>query len=416
MINPFKALPIYIPEITDLYKGKRKNEVAPHVFATADMAYRNMLNDRMNQSILITGESGAGKTENTKKVIQYIAAIAGRTGGGGKLEQQILQANPILEAFGNAKTLRNNNSSRFGKFIELNFNSSGFIAGASIISYLLEKSRVIRQGKDERNFHIFYQLLSGADSSLKSILHLERAEYYEFLKSSGCYTVRSIDDIEEYKSTLKAFDIMGFSAEEKETILRIVSGILLLGNFSFVVGFGEGSAIKEDGLLAKLSEILGVDAAKLDQALCKPRIRAGNETIMTHLNVEKASYSREALCKALYHRLFLWLVNKINEKLTQERAHSFIGVLDISGFEIFKINSFEQLCINYTNEKLQQFFNHHMFTLEQEEYQKERIEWSFIDFGMDLQPTIELIEKVNVEIWQGFSNKVDRNLWVSWLC
>ncbi len=311
------------------------------MFAIADAAYRNMLNDRMNQSILITGESGAGKTENTKKVIQYVAAIAGRTGGGGKLEAQILQANPILEAFGNAKTLRNNNSSRFGKFIELNFNPSGFIAGASIVSYLLEKSRVIQQGKNERSFHIFYQLLSGASSEQRTAWYLEKPEYYKYLNQSGCFTVRSINDVEEYKGTVKALEIMGMNTVHIESILKIITGILLLGNLSFVASFGEGSALSEDSILTKVAEVLSVDSAKLELALCKPRIRAGNELIQTHLNVEKASYSREALAKALYHRLFLWLVNKINDQLTQERTHSFIGVLDISGFEIFVVNSFE---------------------------------------------------------------------------
>jgi myosin protein heavy chain len=258
-----------------------------------------------------------------------------------------LQANPILEAFGNAKTLRNNNSSRFGKFIELNFNSSGFIAGASIVSYLLEKSRVIFQGKNERSFHIFYQLISGSPPDQYKALYLEKPESYNFLKGSGCFTVRNINDVEEYKDTLKAFDIMSFSAEDKDSILKIVSGILLLGNLSFVTSFGEGSALGETNTLNKFCELLGVDASKLEQGLCKPRIRAGSELITTHLNVEKASYSREALAKALYHRLFLWLVNKINEQLTQERAHSFIGVLDISGFEIFQVNSFEVRILLY---------------------------------------------------------------------
>lgn len=186
VINPYKRLPIYNPEIVELYKGKRRNEVAPHVFATSDSAYRSMLNDKINQSILITGESGAGKTENTKKVIQYLANIAGRTGGVGKLEEQVLQANPILEAFGNAKTVKNNNSSRFGKFIEIQFNAAGFIAGASIISYLLEKSRVVRQAPNERSFHIFYQLLSGANPELKKKLLLTQPQDFEFLNKNNC--------------------------------------------------------------------------------------------------------------------------------------------------------------------------------------------------------------------------------------
>jgi len=393
VINPFKQIPIYSNDIVELYKGKRRNEVAPHVYAIADAAYRSMLNDKMNQSILITGESGAGKTENTKKVIQYIANIAGRTGGGGKLEQQVLQANPILEAFGNAKTTRNNNSSRFGKFIELNFNQAGFLSGASIVSYLLEKSRVIRQGDKERSFHIFYQLLTGATADQKKNYKLSEPMSYNYLNKSNCTTVTNMDDRAEFQGTLTAMQIMALKPEEIESVLKIVSGILHLGNVNFVPSFGEGSAIENREAIETAAGIFRVDPNKLDQAICKPRIRAGNEYVPTHLNVEKAAYSTEALSKSLYHRLFLWIVKKINEQLATEKAASFIGVLDISGFEIFKINSFEQLCINFTNEKLQQFFNHHMFTLEQEEYQRERIEWTFIDFGLDLQPTIDLIEK-----------------------
>jgi len=393
VLNPYKRLPIYNPEIVEIYKGKRRNEMAPHVYSISDSAYRSMLNDRLNQSILITGESGAGKTENTKKVIQYMASIAGRVGGGGKLEEQVLQANPILESFGNAKTTRNNNSSRFGKFIEIQFNTAGFIAGASIISYLLEKSRVVRQAQNERTFHIFYQVLAGVTSEQKKTLRLEDPSKYNFINKSGCYTVKGIDDKEEFNSLLKAMDIMNFTPKEKEDVLHIIAGILHLGNVQFETTFGEGSGITERTPLEAAAEVLGVDGSKLDLGLCKPRIKAGNEFVQTHLNVEKAAYSREALSKALYHRLFLWIVKKINDQLAQEKKFSFIGVLDISGFEIFQINSFEQLCINYTNEKLQQFFNHHMFNLEHEEYLREKIEWTFIDFGLDLQPTIELIEK-----------------------
>jgi len=394
VINPYKFLPIYNPSIVELYRGKRRNEISPHVYAISDGAYRSMLTDKMNQSILITGESGAGKTENTKKVIQYMAAVAGRSGGG-KLEEQVLQANPILESFGNAKTTRNDNSSRFGKFIEIQFNGAGFIAGASITSYLLEKSRVVRQSKDERSFHIFYELLAGSSSEQKKELFLEKPDKYNFMNQSGCYIAnQNVDDGKNFREgTVKAMEIMNFTKEEQDSVFKIIAGILQLGNITFEAAFGEGSAINDKDALQKASTIMGVDAAKLEGGLCKPRIKAGNEYVTTHLNPEKASYSREALSKALYHRLFLWIVQKINQQLAVENAASFIGVLGISGFEIFKVNSFEQLCINYTNEKLQQFFNHHMFTLEQEEYMKERIEWTFIDFGLDLQPTIDLIEK-----------------------
>lgn len=285
---------------------------------------------------------------------------------------------------------------RFGKFIEIQFNGAGFIAGASITSYLLEKSRIVRQAKDERSFHIFYELLAGASPEQRKELFLEKPDKYNFINQSGCYIANQwVDDGKNFREgTVRAMDIMNFTKEEQDSIFKIIAGILQLGNVNFEAAFGEGSAINDKDALEKASVILGVDPAKLEAGLCKPRIKAGNEYVQTHLNVEKASYSREALSKALYHRLFLWIVRKINQQLAVENAASFIGVLDISGFEIFKVNSFEQLCINYTNEKLQQFFNHHMFTLEQEEYMKERIEWTFIDFGLDLQPTIDLIEKV----------------------
>jgi len=332
VLNPYKRLPIYNPEIVEIYKGKRKNEMAPHVFAISDAAYRSMLNDRLNQSILITGESGAGKTENTKKVIQYMASIAGRVGGGGKLEEQVLQANPILESFGNAKTTRNNNSSRFGKFIEIQFNTAGFIAGASIISYLLEKSRVVRQAQNERTFHIFYQVCNGVSGDLRKTLKLDEPSKFNFINKSGCYTVKGIDDKDEFAATLKAMDIMAFTSKEKEDVLHVVAGILHLGNVQFEVSFGEGSAVNNRTAIEAAADVLGIDVAKLDLGLCKPRIKAGNEFVQTHLNVEKAAYSREALSKALYHRLFLWIVKKINDQLAQDKKSSFIGVLDISGF------------------------------------------------------------------------------------
>jgi len=397
VVNPYKRLPIYDPEIVDLYRGKRRGEAPPHVFATADNAYRSMLNEGVNQSILITGESGAGKTENTKKVIQYLAAVAGRSGtnasGSGKLEEQVLQANPILESFGNAKTLRNNNSSRFGKFIEIQFNNAGFISGASIVSYLLEKSRVIRQAENERSFHIFYQLIAGANDDQKKRWHVQKPNTYATLKNSGCFSINNVDDGKDFAELNKSMGIMSFSPEEADNVFTVIAGLLQLGNIAIESGVGDTSAINNKDALNWASEILQLDAARLEAGITKPRIKAGNETVQTHLDADKAAFSRDALCKALYHRLFLWIVNKINSQLSKEKSNKFIGVLDIAGFEIFKINSFDQLCINYTNERLQQFFNHHMFTLEQEEYTKERIEWTFIDFGLDLQPTIELIEK-----------------------
>jgi len=391
--NPYKVLPIYQQEVVDFYRGKKRAEAPPHIYATSDLAYRMMINERQNQSLLITGESGAGKTENTKKVIQYITHVAGRSGEG-LLEKQLIELNPMLEAFGNAKTIRNNNSSRFGKFIKLQFNSGGLISGAELESYLLEKSRVITRASTERSYHIFYQLLAGASPTERTNYKIQGAERYKYLSCSGCYTVNRMDDVQEFKHTREAMGLCEITDEEQALIYRLVMAILYLGNVEFAKGgVGEGGEIRDKDPLRAAAELLDVDPSQLDDGLCKPRIKAGNEYVKTHLTPEKAAHSRDALSKALYGRLFLWIVRRSNKVLAQEKCSSFIGVLDISGFEIFKLNSFEQLCINYTNEKLQQFFNNHMFKLEQEEYMREKINWTFIDFGLDAQATIDLIDK-----------------------
>jgi len=396
IINPYKRLPIYTDEIIQIYTGRRRDQVAPHVFALADTAYRAMLQDRQNQSMLITGESGAGKTENTKKVIQYLAYIAGRAAEGGTLEQQLLEFNPILEAFGNAKTNKNNNSSRFGKFIELQFNAGGQIAGANTLIYLLEKSRVVFQAANERNFHVFYQLIAGATPEEKTKLHLSRCEDFNFLNQSGCTTVKYTDDSKEFEHTQRAFDILSVTAEQQWGVWEVIAAILHLGNVPFSQE-GSNCSIKNDTSLGLAAELLGVDVNQLKEGLLRPRMIVGggkNEVVIKGLNLAKVVASRDALVKALYGRLFNWIVHRINDVLSHpEKKALFVGVLDISGFEIFVHNSFEQLCINYTNERLQQFFNHHMFTLEQKEYEAEKIEWSFIDFGMDSQDTIDLIDK-----------------------
>lgn len=394
VVNPYKRLPVYTPEIIDIYRGRPRDKVAPHIFAISDAAYRAMLNTRQNQSMLITGESGAGKTENTKKVIQYLTAIAGRAEGG-LLEQQLLEFNPILEAFGNAKTTKNNNSSRFGKFIELQFNAGGQITGANTFIYLLEKSRVTAQGAGERNFHIFYQILSKAmPEELKQKLKLTKPEDYFFLNQNACYTVDDMDDAKEFDHMLKAFDILNINEEERLAIFQTISAILHLGNLPFIDVNSETAGLKDEVELNIAAELLGVSAAGLKAGLLSPRIKAGNEWVTRALNKPKAMASRDALCKALFGRLFLWIVQKINKILShKDKTALWIGVLDISGFEIFQHNSFEQLCINYTNEKLQQFFNHHMFTLEQQEYEREKIDWTFVDYGMDSQDCIDLIEK-----------------------
>ncbi|XP_064423689.1 myosin-10 isoform X3 [Latimeria chalumnae] len=401
VINPYKNLPIYSENIIEMYRGKKRHEMPPHIYAISESAYRSMLQDREDQSILCTGESGAGKTENTKKVIQYLAHVASSHKGRkdhnipGELERQLLQANPILESFGNAKTVKNDNSSRFGKFIRINFDVTGYIVGANIETYLLEKSRAIRQAKDERTFHVFYQLLAGAGEHLKSDLLLEGFGNYRFL-SNGHIPIPGQQDKDNFQETMEAMHIMGFSHEEILSMLKVVSSVLQFGNIVFKKERNTDQAsMPENTTAQKLCHLLGLNVMEFTRAILTPRIKVGRDYVQKAQTKEQADFAVEALAKATYERLFRWLVHRINKALdrTKRQGASFIGILDIAGFEIFELNSFEQLCINYTNEKLQQLFNHTMFILEQEEYQREGIEWNFIDFGLDLQPCIDLIER-----------------------
>uniref|UniRef100_A0A670K994 Myosin-7B-like n=1 Tax=Podarcis muralis TaxID=64176 RepID=A0A670K994_PODMU len=406
-INPYKWLPVYTAPVVAAYKGKRRSEAPPHIYSIADNAYNDMLRNRENQSMLITGESGAGKTVNTKRVIQYFAIVAalgdspGKKGQapatktGGTLEDQIIEANPAMESFGNAKTLRNDNSSRFGKFIRIHFGPSGKLASADIDIYLLEKSRVIFQQPGERSYHIYYQILSGKKPELQDMLLLSSNPYDYHFCSQGVTTVDNLDDGEELLATDHAMDILGFSNEEKYGCYKIVGAIMHFGNMKFKQKQREEQAEAEGTESAdKASYLMGISSSDLIKGLLHPRVKVGNEYVTKGQNVEQVVYAVGALAKATYDRMFKWLVFRINKTLDTKLARQFfIGVLDIAGFEIFEFNSFEQLCINFTNEKLQQFFNHHMFVLEQEEYKKEGIEWVFIDFGLDLQACIDLIEK-----------------------
>lgn len=417
VINPYKNLPIYSENIIEMYRGKKRHEMPPHIYAISESAYRCMLQDREDQSILCTGESGAGKTENTKKVIQYLAHVASSHKGKkdhaiptespkpikhqsgsllyGELERQLLQANPILESFGNAKTVKNDNSSRFGKFIRINFDVTGYIVGANIETYLLEKSRAIRQAKDERTFHIFYQLLAGSGEHLRSDLLLEGFNNYRFV-SNGYVPIPGQQDKDNFQETMEAMHIMGFSHDEILSMLKVVSAVLQFGNIVFKKERNTDQAsMPENTAAQKLCHLLGMNVMEFTRAILTPRIKVGRDYVQKAQTKEQADFAIEALAKATYERLFRWLVHRINKALdrTKRQGASFIGILDIAGFEIFELNSFEQLCINYTNEKLQQLFNHTMFILEQEEYQREGIEWNFIDFGLDLQPCIDLIER-----------------------
>ncbi|XP_042365992.1 myosin-6-like [Plectropomus leopardus] len=401
-VNPYKWLPVYDQAVVNAYRGKKRSEAPPHIYSISDNAYQYMLADRENQSILITGESGAGKTVNTKRVIQYFASIAAVSGKKdaaqekkGTLEDQIIQANPALEAFGNAKTIRNDNSSRFGKFIRIHFGVSGKLASADIETYLLEKSRVTYQLKAERDYHIFYQILSQKKPELLEMLLITNNPYDYSYISQGETTVASINDAEELMATDEAFDVLGFTQEEKNGIYKLTGAIMHYGNMKFKQKQREEQA-EPDGTedTDKVAYLMGLNSADLIKGLCHPRVKVGNEWVTKGQNVQQVNYSIGALAKSVYEKMFLWMVVRINQSLdTKQPRQYFIGVLDIAGFEIFDFNTFEQLCINYTNEKLQQFFNHHMFVLEQEEYKKEGIVWEFIDFGMDLAACIELIEK-----------------------
>jgi myosin protein heavy chain len=435
VVNPYKRLPIYSESVVELYKGKKRHEVPPHVYAIADQAYRNMLQDREDQSILCTGESGAGKTENTKKVIQYLAFVAAslksqkqntanvlanmqaRDLNLGELEQQLLQANPILEAFGNAKTVKNDNSSRFGKFIRINFDTSGYISGANIETYLLEKSRAVRQAADERAFHIFYEMVNCTAADARKEILIEDIKNYKYL-TYGNVPCAGQDDNEIYRQLVEAMDIMGFSKDEQTSIYKTISAVLQLGNMQFKQERNTDQAtLPDDTVAQKACHLLGVPVTAMTNAFLKPRLKVGRETVTKAQTKDQVEFAVEAISKTLYERMFKWIVQRINRSLdrTKRQGASFIGILDIAGFEIFQMNSFEQMCINYTNEKLQQLFNHTMFILEQEEYKREGIDWTFIDFGLDLQPTIDLIEKpmgilalVDEECW--FPKATDKTL------
>ncbi|XP_072224589.1 uncharacterized protein [Leuresthes tenuis] len=419
VVNPYKMLPIYSEKIIEMYKGKKRHEVPPHIYSITDNAYRNMLQDREDQSILCTGESGAGKTENTKKVIQYLAVVASSHKGKkdinpdsvaaavakqqsgslayGELEKQLLQANPILEAFGNAKTIKNDNSSRFGKFIKLNFDVTGFLVGANIDTYLLEKSRCIRQANTERAFHIFYYMVAGAKDKMREELLLEDFSSYRFL-IAGHVEISGQQDDEVFDETLEAMEIMGFTEEERLGMLKVVSTVLQLGNIKFEKERNSEQATMPDNTAAqKVCHLQGINVTDFTRAILTPRIKVGREVVQKAQTKQQADFAIEALAKAMYERLFRWILARVNKTLdkSKRQSTSFLGILDIAGFEIFEDNSFEQLCINYTNERLQQLFNHTMFILEQEEYKREGIQWNFIDFGLDLQPCIELIERPN---------------------
>ncbi|KAL0425524.1 UNVERIFIED_CONTAM: Myosin-12 [Sesamum radiatum] len=397
-VNPFRRLPhLYDIHMMQQYKGAAFGELSPHLFAIADACYRAIINEHGSQAILVSGESGAGKTETTKLLMRYLAFMGGRSGTEGRtVEQQVLESNPVLEAFGNAKTVKNNNSSRFGKFVEIQFDKHGKISGAAVRTYLLERSRVCQVSDPERNYHCFYMLCAAPPEEVKKF-KLGDPRTFHYLNQTNCYEVANVDDAREYLETRNAMDIVGINQDEQEAIFRVVAAILHLGNVEFVKGSEvDSSKLKDDKAryhLRTTAELLMCNEKALEDSLCQRVIVTPDGSITKPLDPAAAVTSRDALAKTIYSRLFDWIVDKINSSIGQDpNAKSIIGVLDIYGFESFKINSFEQLCINLTNEKLQQHFNQHVFKMEQEEYTKEEINWSYVEF-VDNQDVLDLIEK-----------------------
>ncbi|PSR90951.1 Myosin-1 like [Actinidia chinensis var. chinensis] len=388
-INPFKKVPLYGNNYIEAYK--RKSTESPHVYAITDTAIREMIRDEVNQSIIISGESGAGKTETAKIAMQYLAAL----GGGSGIENEILKTNPILEAFGNAKTSRNDNSSRFGKLIEIHFSETGKISGAKIQTFLLEKSRVVQCADGERSYHIFYQLCAGAPHDLRENLNLGSADDYKYLRQTNCHSISGVDAAEQFRIVKEALDIVHVSKEDQESVFAMLAAVLWLGNVSFTVIDNENHVepMVDEGLTT-VAKLIGCTVADLKLALSTRKMRVGNDSIVQKLTLSQAIDTRDALAKSIYSCLFDWLVEQINKSLAvgKRRTGRSISILDIYGFESFDRNSFEQFCINYANERLQQHFNRHLFKLEQEEYIQDGIDWAKVEFD-DNQDCLNLFEK-----------------------
>uniref|UniRef100_A0A1A7WGA3 Unconventional myosin-Ib n=1 Tax=Iconisemion striatum TaxID=60296 RepID=A0A1A7WGA3_9TELE len=385
-LNPYRSLPIYTPEKVEEYRNRNFYELSPHIYALADEAYRSLRDQDKDQCILITGESGAGKTEASKLVMSYVAAVCGKGQEVNKVKEQLLQSNPVLEAFGNAKTVRNDNSSRFGKYMDIEFDFKGDPLGGVISNYLLEKSRVVKQPRGERNFHIFYQLLSGSSDDTLKKLKLDRdVGKYNYLSLDSA-VVSGLDDAANFRTVRNAMQIVGFMEDEMQSVLELVAAVLKLGNIEFKPesrcnGVDE-SRVKDKNDLKEMCELLGIEQSVLERAFSYRTVEAKMEKVSTTLNVAQAYYARDALAKNLYSRLFSWLITRINGsiKAQAKTRHKVMGVLDIYGFEIFEDNSFEQFIINYCNEKLQQIFIELTLREEQEEYIREGIEWTNIEY------------------------------------
>ncbi|XP_030210700.1 unconventional myosin-Ih [Gadus morhua] len=382
-LNPYKELDTYSKKHMDTYMGVNFFELPPHIYALADNVFRTMLSEFNNHFILISGESGAGKTETSKKVLQYYAVSCPNTSLLDNVRDRLLLSNPVLEAFGNAKTLKNDNSSRFGKYMDIQFDHQGGAVGGHILSYLLEKSRVVHQNHGERNFHIFYQLVAGGDDELLRWLGLERnCQNYSYLVQGDCAKVTSINDKSNWKIVRSALSIIEFSEKDVEQLFAIIASVLHLGNVKFATDALGYAVLKNVPELHWLSTLLGIPSQVLQQGLTHKKIEAKMEEVYSPFAVDHALYARDALAKAIYGRTFNWLVNKVNESLANKDSSrkTVIGLLDIYGFEVFHVNSFEQFCINYCNEKLQQLFIQLTLKSEQEEYQMEGIEWEPVPY------------------------------------
>ncbi|KAM7351605.1 myosin 28B1 [Cochliomyia hominivorax] len=400
-INPYQVLPIYTNKEITNYRGKKINDLPPHIFAISDNAFQEMNRDKANQCIVISGESGAGKTESTKLILQYLAAISGKHSW---IEQQIIEANPIMEAFGNAKTVRNDNSSRFGKYIDIRFTEAGNIQGSKIEQYLLEKSRIVSQNQDERNYHIFYCMLAGLSSEERKRLELTETSptKYHYLSQGGCTTLKGKNDMKDFADIRSAMQVLSFKPDEVWNIFTLLAAILHLGNLKFKateVQNIETAEVNDNTNSNRISSLLGVTKEALSIALVQKTILVHGEQVVTPLSKESALEGRDAFVKSLYGSIFVRIVERINETIDKDSGKSMnsIGVLDIFGFENFTDNSFEQLCINYANENLQQFFVKHIFKMEQQEYQNENINWQHIEF-QDNQEILDLIGMKSVNI------------------
>lgn len=395
-INPYEDLPIYGNDTIMAYRGQSMGDLDPHIFAVAEEAYTKMEREEQNQSIIVSGESGAGKTVSAKYAMRYFATVGGSSTET-QVEKKVLASSPIMEAIGNAKTTRNDNSSRFGKYIEIDFNKQFNIIGANMRTYLLEKSRVVFQANEERNYHIFYQLCASSHLEELKELKLRHKDEFYYTCQGNCPNIPGIDDAKDFEDTRNAFTLLGFNKKDQMMIFRILAAILHLGNVSILECDAEGdeescTIAPNDGHLVAVTELLGIDLDQIRTWLCNRKIISMKEIFTKPMTATQAVFARDALAKHVYAELFNWIVHQINKALASSAAvYKFIGVLDIYGFETFEINSFEQFCINYANEKLQQQFNQHVFKLEQEEYVREKIEWKFIDF-YDNQPCIDLIE------------------------